>query len=114
MAQAKVDIESAAAERPYASGQDADRERVFPAFRQWGYLEADLDPLGFLRSQSRPELRLEGTAAQAARRIYCASIGVEFMHISDPERRGWIAEQMEGPAPAPDHRRILERLIRAD
>ena len=26
----------------------SERERVFDLFRQWGYLEADLDPLGFL------------------------------------------------------------------
>ena len=29
-----------------------ERERVFDAFRRWGYLEADLDPLGFLRPVS--------------------------------------------------------------
>src|SRR2546421_11123296 len=114
MAQAKVDIESAAAERAYAPGQDAERERVFPAFRQWGYLQADLDPLGFLRPQSRPELQLSGAAAQDARRVYCGTIGAEFMHIADPDRRRWIQEQMESTPAAPDQRWILERLIRAD
>ena len=28
---------------------NAERERVFDLYRQWGYLEADLDPLGFLQ-----------------------------------------------------------------
>jgi len=42
---------------PRASLDEAG-ERVFEAFRRWGYLEADLDPLGFLRPQGRPELNL--------------------------------------------------------
>ena len=45
-------------------GADEDRERVFDAFRRWGYLEATLDPLGFLEPQKRPEL--DGLAGEAA------------------------------------------------
>src|SRR5437762_966762 len=30
---------------------NSDRERVFDLFRHWGYLEADLDPLGLFRPQ---------------------------------------------------------------
>src|SRR2546425_9401101 len=53
-----------------------DRERVFDAFRRWGYLEATLDPLGFLQPQKRPELDgLAGEAAEEARRIYCGTVG---------------------------------------
>ena len=33
------------------AGSAADRERIFDAFRRWGYLEASLDPLGFLGVQ---------------------------------------------------------------
>ena len=33
-----------------------ERERIFNAYRQWGYLEGDLDPLGFLRPRETPEL----------------------------------------------------------
>ncbi|MBP1635680.1 MAG: hypothetical protein H6Q10_2254, partial [Acidobacteria bacterium] len=29
---------------------------VLEAFRRWGYLEADLDPLGFSRPRPHPEL----------------------------------------------------------
>ena len=91
-----------------------ERERVFDAFRHWGYLEADLDPLGFLAPVPHPELQLEGEFAQEARNFYCSTVGVEFMHIPDPERRRWIQERLEAePAPV-DQERALDQLIRAD
>ena len=93
---------------------NVERERVFDPFRHWGYLEADLDPLGFLPSLSHPELRAEGEIAQEARGVYCATVGAEFMHITDPERRRWIQERLEGPQPAVDQERVLDLLIRAD
>src|SRR6202162_5728448 len=91
-----------------------DRERVFDPFRHWGYLEADLDPLGFLPSVSHPELRADGELAHEARRIYCGTVGAEFMHITDPVRRRWIQERLEGPQPAVDQQHVLDQLIRAD
>jgi len=91
-----------------------DDTQVFEAFRRWGYLAANLDPLGFLQPLDYPELRLAGEAADRARRIYCGTIGAEFMHIPDPARRLWIIERLEAPAPEPNRARILERLIRAD
>src|SRR5260370_27893530 len=35
-----------------------ERERVFNLFRQFGYLEAELNPLGLLPPQPHPDLRL--------------------------------------------------------
>src|SRR5579862_3439706 len=96
------------------SSQNADRERVFAAFRQWGYLEGDLDPLGFLKPRPTVELQLDGPYAAAARAIYSSTIGVEINHIYAPERRRWIYEQMEAEAPAEDQSRILDLLTRAD
>jgi 2-oxoglutarate dehydrogenase E1 component len=32
---------------------------------------------------------------QAMRETYCRSIGVEFMHIQEPEERNWLMERME-------------------
>src|SRR5215472_11365431 len=93
---------------------NGERERVFEAFRRWGYLEADLDPLGFLRPLSLPELRIEGEFAREARKIYCSTVGVEFGHIADAERRRWIQERMEGRQTAVDQERVLDLLIRAD
>ena len=91
-----------------------ERDRVFDAFRQWGYLEADLDPLGFLPPASHPDLKINGELAQEARRIYCGTVGVEMMHIADPARRQWIQERMEGQPAAVDQERILDLLIRGD
>jgi 2-oxoglutarate dehydrogenase E1 component len=91
-----------------------ERERVFNAFRRWGYLEADLDPLGFLRPVLHPDLRIDSDLAEEARRIYCGTVGVEFAHIADPERRRWIQEHMEGPQTAVDQEYALDQLICAD
>jgi 2-oxoglutarate dehydrogenase E1 component len=91
-----------------------DRERVFELFRHWGYLEADLDPLGFLPPVPHPELQVEGEFADEARGVYCGTIGAEFMHIPDPERRRWITERLEGPPAEVDQQRALDQLIRAD
>jgi 2-oxoglutarate dehydrogenase E1 component len=96
------------------NGGNADRERIFELFRRWGFYEATLDPLGFFKPEPHPELNVTGETAVEARAIYSATIGAEFMHLPEPERRQWIAEQMEGEQPAADQRRILERLIRAD
>jgi 2-oxoglutarate dehydrogenase E1 component len=91
-----------------------DRERVFEAFRRWGYLQADLDPLGFLKREANSELDIAGDAAQEARRYYCGTIGVEFAHIVQLERRRWIEQRMETSAPGLNQQRILERLASAD
>jgi 2-oxoglutarate dehydrogenase E1 component len=91
------------------------QERVMDAFRRWGYLQADLDPIGHFRPLSHPELDFSGDAADAARRAYSGSIGVEFMHIPDPERRQWIQERMESERQEQiDRGRVLDELVRAD
>jgi 2-oxoglutarate dehydrogenase E1 component len=92
---------------------DPDRERVCDLFRRWGYLQADLDPLGLFRPLAHPELQLTGEWAAEARRAYCGTIGAEFAHISDPVRRHWIQERMEGPQAPVDQQAALEQLIRA-
>jgi 2-oxoglutarate dehydrogenase E1 component len=92
----------------------ADRERVFDGFRQWGYLEADLDPLGFLQPVRHPELPSEGEYVNQARAVYCGTVGAEFMHIADAERRHWIQERLEGPQEEVDQERALDLLIRAE
>src|ERR1700693_2745589 len=92
------------------NGGLAEREHVFELFRRWGFYEANLDPLGFFGPEKRPELNLTGEAAEQARAIYCGTVGAEFMHLPEPERREWIAERLESAGPAVDQRHILERL----
>jgi 2-oxoglutarate dehydrogenase E1 component len=102
-------------ENASAEKRNGKREAIFDAFRRWGYYEADLDPLGDFKPEPVPELeQLSGDAADEARRIYCGTIGADFMHILDGERRRWIQERMESPASEPDRARILERLVRAE
>jgi 2-oxoglutarate dehydrogenase E1 component len=110
---------AAAAEPLSANVIDPERERVFSAFRQWGYLEGDLDPLGFLRPRPTVELQIDSPYAAEARAIYSSTIGLEINHIYAPERRRWIYEQMESPSQGyevteQDQKHILDLLIRAD
>ncbi|MEO7793366.1 MAG: 2-oxoglutarate dehydrogenase E1 component, partial [Thermoanaerobaculia bacterium] len=97
-----------------ATQQDTQGSRTLETFRRWGYLAADLDPLGRLPPAGPAELAVTGEEAAAARRIYCGTLAVEFMHIPEAGRRDWIAARMEAPAPAVDQRRILEQLVRSE
>src|SRR2546426_11616406 len=105
---------AAEAVRDLSSSSNAERERVFDAFRRWGYLEADLDPLGFLQPEPHPELQVDGEFVREARRIYAGTVGVEFAHIADLERRRWIQERVEGSQPEVDQEHVLDQLIRAE
>jgi 2-oxoglutarate dehydrogenase E1 component len=92
-----------------------DRERVFEAFRRWGYLQARLDPLGqYLAPQMVPGLDVQGDFAEEACRYYCGSIAAEFMHIPDPARREWIQQRLESDPPAVNQQHVLELLTKAD
>src|SRR5271154_4497536 len=96
------------------SAAEESRQRVFDAFRRWGYYEATLGPIGLFTPLRHADLELSGADAEEARGYYCGTIGAEFMHLPEPERRQWIAEQLETSAPQPDQAKILERPIRAD
>src|SRR6266481_8303598 len=93
-----------ATKKPAASSlakppDNEERDRIFDAFRRWGYLEATLDPLGVFEPLKHPDLEaLTGEAAEEARAIYCNTIGADFMHLPEPERRRWIAERLESPS----------------
>jgi len=90
-----------------------ERGLVLDAFRRWGYLQADLDPVGHLQPEPHPELQLTGEIADYARRVYCGKIGAEFMHIPDGEKRRWVAERLEADVIPPDRAHIMMRLIEA-
>src|SRR5258708_6334395 len=98
-AKARKSAKKASAEANGGETVAQERERIFDAFRRWGYNEATLDPLGFFGPFPQADLAdLPGPIAEKARRIYCGTIGAEFMHLPQPERRQWIAERLEGPA----------------
>ncbi|MFL6196074.1 MAG: 2-oxoglutarate dehydrogenase E1 component [Thermoanaerobaculia bacterium] len=90
-------------------------EKTLNSYRRLGYLLADLDPLNRIEPEAQPGLEDSDPAtAEYARRHYCGTIGVEFMHIPDPARRRWIEERMEAEAPPFDRDRILDFLTRAE
>ena len=102
-----------------------DTSRAFLLIRSYrirGHLEADLDPLGLVRHERHRELDPAtygfgeadwerpilifgslGLGESATlrqiwdrlRKTYCGKIGVEYMHISDPDQKAWIQERIE-------------------
>ena len=81
--------------------------------------EADLDTTfntGSLVGGTRMTLR---EILQRLRRIYCGSVGAEYMYISDIAQKRWIQARLEGAAgeaefPLETRKRILERLTAAE
>ncbi len=97
--------------------QSLERERVFDLFRRWGFMDAELYPFGGPIAGGFPEIRIEGTAADEARHIYCGSIGAEFMHLPQSDRREWVQERLEDEnfgSQTIDRRWLTERLLQAD
>ena len=52
-------------------------------------------------------------------RTYCSTMGVEFMHISNPQEKAWIQERIEGPDKGVEFtgrgkRAILNKLVEAE
>lgn len=116
------------------------------AYRMRGHLHANLDPLGIAKpledynelssenygftsaDYDRPifldnVLGLEfGTIRQMLdilTRTYCSTLGVEFMHISDPEEKAWIQARIEGTDKeisftATGKKAILQKLVEAE
>jgi 2-oxoglutarate dehydrogenase E1 component len=116
------------------------------AYRIRGHLEANLDPLGLVKQAPHRELDpatygfgdgdwdrpilIFGSLAlgeQATlrqimdrlRKTYCGKIGVEFMHISDPDQKAWIQERIEHIENRTDftlegRRAILNRVVEAE
>jgi 2-oxoglutarate dehydrogenase E1 component len=92
------------------------------AYRVRGHLLADLDPLGLAGDKHHPDLDPKAYGFSDAdvereffldnvlglekaklthiveilRQTYSAKIGVEFMHIQDPDQKAWIQARMEG------------------
>ncbi len=107
------------------------------AYRVRGHLHAKLDPLGIYPRPSDEELHpshygfseadwdrkifldnvlgLEfGTVREIVailERTYCQTLGVEFMHISDPAEKAWIQERIEGPDKEITFTRVGKRAI---
>ena len=120
--------------------------RFLTAYRSRGHLAADLDPLAIAPKRPAPDLDLPfhglsesdldtefdcGTFAGGGQRMrlgdlrerlrhtYVASIGAEFMHISDHTQRRWIYDRLEKASGDSglndaDRKRVFAKLTAAD
>jgi 2-oxoglutarate decarboxylase len=111
-------------------------------YRVRGHLMADIDPLEYVQ-RSHPDLDLSshgltfwdldreyvvggfaGKRSALLREVlgvlrdsYCRTVGVEYMHIQDPEERAWFQERLERPYEKPtkeEQLRILSKLNEAE
>ena len=85
----------------------------------YGFTEADYDRKIFLDNVLGLEFATVREMLDILTRTYCSTIGVEFMHISDPAEKTWIQERIEGPdkgvAFTPEGKRaILQKLVEAE
>jgi 2-oxoglutarate dehydrogenase E1 component len=85
----------------------------------YGFAEADLDRPIFIDNVLGMEFASIRQMLDILKRTYCATLGVEFMHISDPEQKAWLQERIEGPDKAiaftPEGKKaILQKLIEAE
>ncbi|MDO5678109.1 MAG: multifunctional oxoglutarate decarboxylase/oxoglutarate dehydrogenase thiamine pyrophosphate-binding subunit/dihydrolipoyllysine-residue succinyltransferase subunit, partial [Propionibacteriaceae bacterium] len=114
------------------------------AYRAFGHLTADTDPLEY-RQRSHEDLRLEthglsiwdldrefavGTFGGKERTFlplrdiistlqdsYCRTVAVEYMHIADPRQRSWFQQRMEKPHQPlthEEHMHALDKLNEAE
>jgi len=116
------------------------------AFRMRGHLHAKLDPLqlaekpedynellpetyGFMPEDCNRNIFIDNVLGleyatipemlEILNRTYCSSIGMEFMHISDPVQKAWIQERIEGSEKGvafskEEKKAILDKLIEAE
>lgn len=119
---------------------------LISSYRVRGHQKAALDPLGIMHRERVPDLELEfhnlspidyNTLFQTGslfisketatlreivdtlERIYCSSVGYEFMHIVNLQEKQWIQQRIESndgypEFPAEVRRHLLERLTAAE
>jgi 2-oxoglutarate dehydrogenase E1 component len=85
----------------------------------YGFTEADMDRPIFIDNVLGLEVATPRQILQVLRESYCGPVGVEFMHIQDPDQKAWIQRRMEG-APWRTHfdaagkRKVLKELTEAE
>jgi 2-oxoglutarate dehydrogenase E1 component len=94
--------------------QDSDLD---PA--SYGFIEADFDRKIFIDHVLGLEFATIPEMLDILRRTYCGTLGIEFMHISDPAEKSWLQERIEGPDKgiaftAQGKRAILNKLAEAE
>ena len=62
----------------------------------YGFTEADYDRPIFLDFVLGLETSTLREILAIVRRTYCGAVGVQYMHISNPQEKGWLQERIEG------------------
>ncbi len=102
---------------PLKLQEKADAPELDP--RSYGFVEADFSRQIFIDNMLGLEYASISQMVEILQRTYCSTLGVEFMHISDPVSKGWIQERIEGPDKeisfTPEGKKaILNKLIEAE
>ena len=124
------------------SGKNTRIQEYINAFRERGHLIADIDPLEYVQ-RWHPDLDIRnyglslwdldrtfktggfGGRVKAKfrnmlgilRDTYCRTVGIEYMHIADPDERKWFQDTLEQPYRKPSKEeqfRILAKLNEAE
>jgi 2-oxoglutarate dehydrogenase E1 component len=88
-------------------------------YRSYGFTDADLDREIFIDNVLGLETASLRTIIRVLKETYCGTIGVEFMHIQDPDQKAWIQKRIESVHNRTDFtergkKAILERLTEAE
>ena len=102
---------------PLQLKEPGDHEELHPS--TYGFTEADWDRKIFIDHVLGLEFATIREMLAILKRTYCSTIGVEFMHISDPAEKAWIQERIEGPDKqvtfTPEGKKaILNKLVEAE
>ncbi len=100
-------------------GIEAPRNREELDPRSYGFTDADFDRKIFLDHVLGLEYGTLREIVAICERTYCQTLGVEFMHITNPAQKSWIQERIEGPDKEisftrEGRRAILNKLIEAE
>ncbi len=85
----------------------------------YGFTEADYDRKIFLDNVLGLEFATIPEMLEILKRTYCSTLGVEFMHISNPDEKAWLQQRIEGPQKGieftPNGKKaILQKLIETE
>jgi 2-oxoglutarate dehydrogenase E1 component len=102
---------------PLHLAKRGDSEELHPS--HYGFTDADLDRKIFLDNVLGLEFATLREIIEILQRTYCQTLGVEYMHISDPTEKAWIQERIEGRGKeisfTPEGKKaILNKLIEAE
>ncbi|MCB8840600.1 2-oxoglutarate dehydrogenase E1 component [Aurantimonas sp. VKM B-3413] len=100
-----------------AKPADDDYNELSP--KAYGFTEEDYDRKIFIDNVLGMEFATIRQMVDILERTYCSTFGIEFMHISNPDEKGWLQERIEGPDKGvaftnEGKRAILNKLIEAE